>query len=110
MKFIAADSVFAVHDQPHGRKPLLKGNWRIFKYGADLERKLLLGMIAIAAIEPCVCEIGHILGIAVRAADFAIKPANGNHELTAVLRITEELDGLLKCFWAFHERNVAANP
>src|SRR6266550_5154027 len=107
MQFIATDSIFAVHHEPHSGKPLLKGNRRILKYGADLEREFLLRMIAIAAIEPRLREIGNFIGIAVRTADFAVKPAHGNHELTAVFKVQEELDGLLKCFWAFHETNVA---
>src|SRR5438132_13476325 len=107
MQFIATDSVFAVHHEPHSRKPLLKGNRRVLEHSADFERELLLWMIAIAAIQPSLFEIGNFVGIAIGAADFPVKPAHGNHELTAVFKVQEELDGLLKCFWAFHARNVA---
>src|SRR5438045_8853052 len=107
MQFITADSVFATHDEPHGGKPLLKSNRTVLKHGADLEREFLLRVIAIAAIDLRFLKVGDFLGIAVRAAHFAIKPAHRNHELAAVLGTLEKLDGLLECFWTFHARNVA---
>jgi hypothetical protein len=59
-------------------------------------------MISITAVEPRLGEIGDFLGIAIRAANLAIKPASGDHELTAVFMIAEVLDGFLEGAGRFH--------
>src|SRR5947199_10251090 len=87
MQFVAADSVFAAHHEPHCRKPLFKRNRGILKHGADLERELLFRMIAIAAIEPRLGEICDLLVIAIGAANCDFKPAYGNPALSAVPQI-----------------------
>jgi hypothetical protein len=50
VQLITTDSVFAVHHKPDGGQPLLKGNGRILKHRADLERELLLGVISVAPV------------------------------------------------------------
>src|SRR5258705_9598081 len=107
MQFVTADSIFAVHYQPHSGKPLLQGNRRILKHGADLERELLLGVRAIAAIQSRLLQIGDFLRLAVGAAHDAIQPANARHELATVVIIAEELDCLLESLWGFHAPKVA---
>src|SRR5215831_10551307 len=107
MQFVAANTVLAGHDEPYGGKPFLQRNRGIFKHCADLKRELLLGMLSVAAVQACFLKVGNFLRAAVRAAHFAIKPANGNHELPAVVVIAEELDGFLKSLWRFHAPKVA---
>ena len=58
-------------------------------------------MSAIAAVEPRVFKVGDFVSAALRAAHLAIRPANGDHELAAVLEIAEVLDGFLECLWCF---------
>src|SRR5437660_865519 len=102
MEFVATDSVFAVHYKPDSREPLFKGNRRILKHCPYLEREFLLGVISIAAVQAGLCQICYFVGIAARAADNFIQPANGDHELAAVLVIAEVLDCRLKCLGCFH--------
>jgi hypothetical protein len=64
-------------------------------------------MVAIAAIETRILEVGDLLGVASRAANLAVRPAHRYHELAAVLVVAEELDCLLECFGTFHAVNVA---
>lgn len=64
-------------------------------------------MIAITAIKPRLLQVCHFLGTAVWTANFAIRPANGDHELRAVLVLGEELDCFLECLWRFHVATVA---
>src|ERR1700687_1203203 len=93
--FVGANAVLATYQQPHGGKPLFQRDRRILKHGADLERELLLGVIAVAAVDPRLRKVGYLLGVALRAADLAIGPADCDHELAAVLEVAEELDGFL---------------
>ena len=64
-------------------------------------------MLLVAAIDSRLFQIDDLRGIAVRAANFLILPAHGNHELTAVLIVGEELDGFLECLWAFRDTTIA---
>ena len=84
MQFIAGDAVLAIAEQPHGGKPLLKADRRILKDGPDLERELLLWMLAVAAIEVRLFKPGHLVGSAVGAANTP-SGQRMNHELAAVL-------------------------
>ena len=61
-----------------------------------LSENFCFGWFAIAAIDLGLFKISDFVGIAMRAAHFAVRPANRYHELTAVLEVAEELDGLLK--------------
>ena len=49
-------------------EPLVQSDRRILEDGSDLEREFLLGMVAVAAIEPRLFKIGDLLGTAVWAA------------------------------------------
>src|ERR1035437_1082894 len=66
-------------------------------------------MFLVALVQAGVREIFNFFRAALRTAHLAICPAVCNHELLAVLKIAEVLDGLLKCFWAFHASKLARN-
>jgi hypothetical protein len=93
--FVRANAVLAANEKPHGGKPLFQRDRGILKHGADLERELLLRMVAIAAIDPRLLKIGDFFRVALWTAYLAIGPADSDHELAAILEISEELDGLL---------------
>src|ERR1041385_3954623 len=95
MNFIGANAILAANEQPHCGKPFLKRNRGIFKDGSDLQRKLLLGMVAIAAVHTRFLKVANFFRAAIRAAHFSVRPANRNHELTAVFVVGKELDCLL---------------
>src|SRR5262249_26325276 len=107
VNLVRRDSILATNQQPHCGKPLLKGNRRILKHSADLEREFLLWVVAIAAIQAGLCKIGNFLRATLRTAHLAIKPANGDHEFAAIVIITEMLDCLLKSLKVFHASRVA---
>src|ERR1039457_4084757 len=92
---VGPNPILAAHKQPHGRQPLFQRNRRVLKHGADLERELLLGMVAVTAVDPRLSKVSYFLGVALRTADLAIGPTNSDHELAAVLEVAEELDGFL---------------
>src|SRR5262249_52507373 len=96
------DAVFAANQEPHGGQPLLKWNRRIFKHSADLEREFLLQMVAIAAIQTGLFQIGNFLRVALRTAHLAIRPADRDHEFAAIVVIAEMLNCLLKSLNVFH--------
>src|ERR1035438_1558255 len=83
--FVGANAVLAANDEPQSRKPLFKGNRGILKHCPDLEGEFLLWMVAVAAIKTSLFEIGNFLRAAIWAAHHAVRPANGDHELAAVL-------------------------
>src|SRR4051794_35182319 len=93
MNFIRANAILAANEEPNCGKPFLKRNRRIFKDGSDFERKLLLCMIAIAAIHTRFLKVADFFRAAIRAAYFAVWPANRDHERTAVFVIAEVANG-----------------
>jgi len=110
VNLVRADAVLAANQQPDSGKPLLKGNRGVLKYGSNLQREFLLCMVAVAAIYAGLCQIGNFVRVTIRTADFAVRPANGNHEFAAVVVIAEMLDGLLQGLDVFHSKTrVAGN-
>ena len=64
-------------------------------------------MVTVAAVEPGIFEIGYFVGVALRATDLAIRPANAYHEVAAILVVSKELDGLLECLWLVHVSHLS---
>src|SRR5437016_12509867 len=100
--FVGANAILAAYEQPHGGEPFLQWNWRVLENCPDLQRKLLARMLLVAFPDAGIGKILHFFRVALGAADFAILPAICNHELLAVLKVAEVLNGLLKGFWRFH--------
>ena len=80
VEFIAADAVLAIGEQPDGREPLIEADGRVFKYGPNLERELLLLVVAVAAIDVRLRQPSQLGCAAIRASRNAIRPAHENHE------------------------------
>jgi hypothetical protein len=107
MNLIRANAVFAIYQQPNRRKPLLQCDRRILKNRSHLQGELLAWVSAAAAVEPRFFKVGNFISAALWAAHLAIGPANCDHELAAVLEVTEVLNGFLECLWVFHAVNLA---
>ena len=105
--FIRANAILAAHDQPHCGKPLFKRNRGILENGSDLEREFLARVVLVALVQAGIGKILYFERAALRTAHLAIRPAVCNHELLTVLKVAEVLNGLLKCFWAFHAFKVS---
>src|ERR1035438_4309137 len=93
-QLVTRNSILAVDEQPSRREPLIEADGRILEHGPNFERELLLGMVAIAAIDVCLCQPSQLSCAAIRAAGSSIGPAHENHEATAVLGICKVLNGL----------------
>src|SRR5258708_6036226 len=85
--FVGANAVLASHQQPQGREPLFQRNRRILEYGSNFERELLPRVRFVAAVHASVCQISDLIRPAFGTAHLAIKPAHGDHELTAILEV-----------------------
>src|SRR2546425_12964395 len=82
--FVTADAVLAVHEKPHGGKPFVQADRRVFENCRGLQREAGLIMLAVALPDARVFKIGYMLRTTVRAAHDAIWPAQFHHELAAV--------------------------
>lgn len=92
MQFIRTDSVFAIRQEPHSGKPLLKRKRRVLEDCSDLERELRARMAAVAFPDPRILQVGYMVGIALRAPHDAIRPPCSHHIALAVLVVGEELN------------------
>lgn len=99
--FIGTDTVLAVRQHPHGSKPLVQRDRRIFKDSPDLGRELPFGVDALALPLSLIGEETGILTSAGRAYD-AIRPSEADHIGQRVSGIREVGDCLLECLWLSH--------
>ncbi|MGB6497447.1 MAG: hypothetical protein WA853_15270 [Candidatus Acidiferrum sp.] len=96
---IGTDAVLAVGNHPDSDKPLVERERRILKDSPDFDRELPFGVDALALPLALILEEYGILAATGRAGDFAIRPAQLDHEVEAVIGVREVDDGLLECFW-----------
>src|SRR6266404_846487 len=94
-KFIAANAVLTIRNQPHRGKPLVEAQRGIFEYGSDFKRELGFRMLGIALPDAGLFQIGDFLRATTRAADLTVRPAHHRHELVAVLRLGKVYNRLL---------------
>src|ERR1035441_212599 len=107
-KFVGTNAVFAIAEQPHGRKPFGKRNWRILEDGPDLHRELATAMAALPT--PLSLEVvGSLSNAPIWAFRLALFPAHFSHGINANLLIFEGQDGFAECLRVFHESTVAQN-
>lgn len=99
--FIGTDSVLAIRKHPHSNQPLVERNRGIFHDGSDLHGELPLGVFLFALPHPASGDESHVSPATSRAGN-AIGPATRHHELDAVVRVGEMLDGLLESFGLAH--------
>lgn len=96
-----ANAILRSGDEPHGREPLLKAQWRVFKDGSDLAGKLALRVAALALPLFLIRQIGDILAATGRAFD-TLWPAVRDHIGEAIVCVSEVNYGFLKCLWRSH--------
>jgi hypothetical protein len=99
--FVGTDSILAIGDHPNGDKPLIQRDRGIFKDSPDLDAELPMVMDALALPLVLVGEEHYVFAPASRALD-TIGPAHVNHVSKAIAGFGEVDDGLLECFWLFH--------
>src|ERR1700722_9533060 len=97
--FVAADTVLAGHQEPHGRQPLFKRDRRVLENRSGLEREGLSVtgfMLGVALPHASFGQPSDLLSAAPRTFHFAIRPAKFDHKRLALLEIGEVQDGFLK--------------
>src|SRR5208282_5002598 len=104
--FIGTDSVFAVGNHPHGNEPLVEGKRGILKDCSDLGRELPFRVDALALPLTLSGEESGVFPPAGRTFN-AIRPAQTDHELEAVVGVREVDDCLLECFGLFHVSHLS---
>src|SRR5271165_1783970 len=105
-KFIAADSILAIDDEPRGRQPLFQANRRILENRASLQRELCVVMLAIAFPNSLFCNPDNPLRLAPWAAHNSIGPAQFHHEFAAMLNIGEVYNRVSEVGWRFHDKSM----
>ena len=99
--FIGADAVLAVRNHPNSDKPFVERKCGILKDSSDFARKLFAGVLCLAFPHAPSRDKANVFTSASWAFD-AIGPAALNHEVEAVVSVSEVQDGLLECSWLFH--------
>ncbi len=105
MQFVRANAIFAVGREPHGGKPLIQTNRRIFKDRPDLGGKLLLRMWGAAFPNLRVFKERHLVRITARTTH-DLWPADADKELKSVLWIAEIRDCFEQCFGCLHASRI----
>jgi hypothetical protein len=96
---VRTDAVLTIRNHPNSDEPLVERQRRILKDSPDLGGELPFGVDALALPLPLILEEHHILAATSGAGDFAIRPAQLDHEVEAVIGVREVDDGLLECLW-----------
>ena len=89
MDFITADAVFAGDDNPRGREPLFERDRRVLKNGPGLEREAGHRVASIAFPHALLCQPRNAIRTTLRAFHHALRPAQLDHELAAMLEVGE---------------------
>src|SRR5947208_965728 len=95
-KLTRADAVFAVHNQPKSRKPLVQAERRVFEYSSSLQRKLWLHMPGVAFPNAILGKICDLIGTTIWTLHNAIRPAQLHHHCLAVFEVCEVDDCVLE--------------
>lgn len=94
MKFMAADAVLGIRNEPNGREPYGEFKRAILKNCADLDAKLFLTALAVPN-EPGLDQFTDVSRAATRADDFPAPPP-ADHVIMADFRVGEKQNGLLE--------------
>jgi hypothetical protein len=102
MDLVGTDSILASDEHPCRTKPLLKWDRRIFKNRTSLQgkRRTLMPRVAFPYTRPG--KPSQLSRTAVRAGDLAVRPAQFNHELSAMLKVREPQNRVSQRIGAFH--------
>jgi hypothetical protein len=96
--FIAADTIFTVHDQPDGGEPLIQRERGILEYAASLHGELLMAIPAHALPNSASAEVRNLAAPTVRTHN-TIQPAHRRNKVHAHVRIGEVSGGLQETLW-----------
>jgi hypothetical protein len=107
------DSVLAIQNHPHCRKPSIKAKGRVLEYGADLNGELPLGMPGAALPPQLILEEANILAATDRANNTILPFSPTSDEVIDTgLLVREVQDRFLKGFGfvdGFHVSSLTQN-
>ena len=89
MQFVGGNSVLAVQEHPNRRKPFFKSYRRILKNRSRLQGEGRPRMSRVAFPDSLLLKPGDLFSAARRTRDLAVRPAEFNHKLTAILELRE---------------------
>jgi hypothetical protein len=104
--FVRRDSVLAIRDQPHCRKPLVQGDGRFVQERTHLDRELFPAFRGAALPDTASLQEHRFLGPAVRALN-SIGPTLRRKVLQRIVRVVEMDNRFGQCFRGFHEYSMA---
>ena len=105
-QFIAANPVLAVCQHPSSNQPLVDADGGILPDGSDLDGELFARMLALALPHAASQDEAHVFASAGWTLD-AVRPAQIDHVIKAVVGVSEVQDGLLQSLWRFHISTIA---
>lgn len=100
-KFIAADAIFAICQDPDGDHPFIKSERGIFKNSSHLQTELLLTVVA--KPDAASLDEGMFRSATTWTGDVPLRPSQSLSEVERSLRIAEVNHRSLECFWCVHK-------
>src|SRR5581483_11243265 len=100
--FVAANTVLAISDEPHGRKPLVQSDCGILHHRSDLDGKFALWVMASTLPCAALLAVPYAIGAASWTYNLAIWPATARQVANAVVGIREVNKRLLQALWFAH--------
>lgn len=87
------DTVLAIEDEPHSRKPLVQTEWRIFEDGSNLDGELALGVSGATLPAKLILEEAYFVATAGRTDNAVLPLGPTRYEIVqTVLRFGKEND------------------
>src|ERR1051325_9198130 len=106
MDLIRTDAVLAVDNEPCSGEPILKRDRRILEDSSRLQRELCMVMLSVALPHALLRDVKNLVRSTPGTLHRAIGPAQFNHELAAMLEVSEPEDRVSECVGAFHTSSI----
>jgi hypothetical protein len=100
--FVGANTVLAVGNHPNRHQPLVERQSGVLKDGPDFDGELALGVDTLTLPLTLILEEHHILAATGRADHNPVRPAQLDHEVEAIVRVSEVDDCLLEGLGLVH--------
>ncbi len=106
MKFPRTNPVLVIDDHPNRRKPLSQRDRTVLENSSSLKAELGTFMLAIALPYTRLFQILHVVRMATRTADNAIRPAQIHHKLVTVVIVLKVSSSLNQSASEFHRKRL----
>jgi hypothetical protein len=100
VKFPGADPITVAGNHPHRREPFVQAEWRILKYGPDLDGELGQRVTSSALPYPARGDVANVLGAAARTNHHAIRPTARRKVVDAMIGVRKVLNRFDQSAWS----------